>query len=164
MSTFTVENGGEETWGRGAGQPAARLCRTFFFFTVPSFAIDRRRGISQSHLQSHSSQDEVGLWDMIKKVKTKTSLPIKNGEKFMETKTGLRSSTDRSWVVLVRRFKRFNNNSKTRYLSGAVAYFTTQYNVHNDNQQDTCWARFAWKDARPPLIFPTTKWRKKNTE
>ena len=46
----------------------------------------------------------------------KTSLPINNGKKFMGSKTGLQSSTDWSWVALVRR------SFKTRDLSGAVVY------------------------------------------
>ena len=87
---------------------------------------------------------------MVKKVKT-NKFSLNNGEKFMESKTGLQRSTDdddddiylkdsptetkpwsrgsRSCAVLVRR------SFKTRDLSGAVVYFTTQYNVHNDNRQ-----------------------------
>ena len=52
---FAVENGGEKTRGRSAGQREAGLGRTFFSSPVPSFVIDRRRGISQLPLQSHSS-------------------------------------------------------------------------------------------------------------
>ena len=44
---FVVENGSEETRGRGAGQRVAGLGRTFFFSPLRSFAIDRRRCINQ---------------------------------------------------------------------------------------------------------------------
>ena len=78
--------------------------------------------------------DEDGLWDKIKKVKTKRQdCPWKWG-KFMETKTGLRSSTDRSWVVLVRRLFK----TREAFRCSCVLYFATQYNVpdvHYDNRQ-----------------------------
>ena len=64
----------------------------------------------------------------------------------------------RSWAVLFRR------SFKTRDLSGAVVYISlhsTMYTTPID-RQNTCRARFIWKDTRPPLFFPTTKWRKKS--
>ena len=101
--------------------------------------------------------DEVGLWDMIKKVKQKDKFAHEIGGKFMETTCNrLADLHGRSLAVLVQR------SFKTRDLSGAVAYIlrhSTMYTTIID-RQDTCWARFAWKDARPPLFFPTTKWRK----
>ena len=42
-----------------------------------------------------------------------------------------------------------------------ISLHSTMYTTKID-RQDTCWARFVWKDARPPLFFPTTKWRKKS--
>ena len=60
---FAVENGSEETRGHGADQKVIGPWPQFFFLSpVQSFAIDRRRSISQLPLQSHSSlSDEVGL-------------------------------------------------------------------------------------------------------
>ena len=64
-----------------------------------------------------------------------------------------------SWVVLVRR------SFKTCDLSGAVVYNSLHGTMCTTtiDRQDTCWARFVWKDTRPPLFFPTTKWRKNVT-
>ena len=79
---------------------------------------------------------------------------MKKGENSWKPK---QSSTDRSWVVLVRR------SCKTREaFRCSCVYFATQYNVHYDNRQAGHLLPFAWKDARPPLFFPTTKWRKKS--
>ena len=95
----------------------------------------------------------------------KDKVAHKKWGQFMETKTGLRSSTDRSWVVLVRLFKRFNNNSKTRYLSGAVAYFTTQYNVHNDNRQaGHLLSALRLERCTAAINFPHNKMAQKITE
>ena len=129
---FAVENGDEETRGRGAGQREAGLRRTFFLHQFrASRSIDV--GVSVSFpCKVIPLSDEDGLWDKIKKVKTKRQVcpwNLKWGE-FMETKTGLRSSTDRSWVVLVRRW--FKTREAFRC---SCVYFATQYNVHYDNRQ-----------------------------
>ena len=73
MSIFAVENGGEETRGCGASQRAAGHCRTFFFLHL--FRASRRSidvGVSVSYpCKVISFSNEVGLWDMIKKMQTK---------------------------------------------------------------------------------------------
>ena len=56
---FAVENGGEDTRGHGAHRVPG-LGRNFFP-PVRSFAIDRRRSISQLPLQSHSSLSRTKL-------------------------------------------------------------------------------------------------------
>ena len=124
---------------------------------VWSFLIDRRRSISQLATclaKSFLSRAKLGFRYDQESENKKTSLPMSNGEKFVEFKTGVQSSTDRSWGVLVRR------SFKTYDLSGAVVYISlhsTMYTTIIDGQ-DTGWVRFVWKDARPPLFFPTIKW------
>ena len=87
----------------------------------------------------------------------KISLPMKNGENSWKPKQACwapRTDLTLSWS---------EDRSRLARLSGAVAYIslhTTMYTTIID-RQDTCWARFAWKDARLPLFFPTAKWRKK---
>ena len=122
-------------WRRGDPRPRCRptIRRAwlhFFFFTCSEL---RDWSTSEHQWVSYPCKvvplsDEVGLWDRVKKVKT-NKFSLNNGEKFMEFKTGLQSSTDRSWAVLVRR------SFRTRHLSGAVVYFATQYNVHYNNRQ-----------------------------
>ena len=152
-------------WWRGDSRQRSRPTRSrplphFFSSPLSSFAINQRRGISQLPLQSHSSLGR--RWALIyvrsRKWKQKDKFAHEKWGKFMKTKTGLRSSTDRPWVVLVRR------SFKTREaFRCSCVYFATQYNVHYDNRQaGHCWALFAWKDARPPLFFPTPKWRNKS--
>ena len=82
----------EETRGRGAGQRVAGLGRFFFFFTSSEL-----RDRSMLPLQSHFclGRSWALRYDQERDNK-KTSLPMKNGEKFMESKTGLQSSADRS--------------------------------------------------------------------
>ena len=66
-----------------------------------------------------SLSDEVGLGGRYDQESEKKSLPISNGEIIMESKTGLQSSMDRSWVVrLVRQ------SFKTRDLSVVVVYIS----------------------------------------
>ena len=67
---FAVENGGEETRGRGAGQREAGLCHTYFLHQFrASRSIDV--GVSVSYpCKVIPLSDEDGLWDKIKKVKT----------------------------------------------------------------------------------------------
>ena len=135
------------------------LAALFFSSPVPSFAIDRRWSISQLPLQSHSESSLGRSWALrYRSRKWKQKVALNNGEKFMESKTGLHSSTDRSWAVLVRR------SFKTRDFSGAVvciSLLSAMYTTIID-RQGTCWACFVWKDAQPPLLFPTTKLGKKS--
>ena len=159
MSIFAVENGSDETRGRCAGQREAGLCRTFFLQEFrASRSIDV--GLSVSYpCKVIPISDEVRLWDKIKKVKTKkTSLPMKNGENSWKPKQACgapRIYLELSWS---------EDRSRLARLSGAVAYISLHSTMYTTiiDRQGTCWARFAWKDARPPLFFPTTKWRKKS--
>ena len=47
------------------------------------------------------------------------------------------------------------DRSRLTRLSGAVAYISLLSRMYTTiiDRQDTCWARFAWKDARPPLLI-----------
>ena len=154
---FAVENGGEETRGRGVGQREAGLCRTFFLRQFrASWSIDVVVSVS-CPCKVIPLSDEDGLWDKIKKVKTKRQVcpwkMEKNSWKPKQACWAPRIDLELSWS---------EDRSRLARLSGAVAYISlhsTMYTTTID-RQDTCWARFAWKDARPPLFFPTTKWRK----
>ena len=154
-------------WRRGDSRPRRRPTRSrplphFFSSPVSRFAINRCRGISQLPLQSHSSlRRRLALRLDQESENKKTSLPMKTGENSWKSKQACGAPRiDLVVHVLVRR------SFKTREaFRCSCVYFATQYNVHYDNRQawqDTCWARFARKDARPPLFFPTTKWRKKS--
>ena len=138
-------------------QPFAAL---LFSSLVPSFAIDWRLQIreyqSVALAKSFLSRTKLVFEIWSRKWIQKDKFSLNNGENFMESKTGLQSFTDQSWAVLVRR------SFKTHNLSGAVAYISlpsTMYTTIID-RRDTCWAHFVWKDAWPPLFFPTIKWRK----
>ena len=157
---FPVENGGEDS--RPRRRPTRRRHWPHFFSSSINVgaSISWQLALAKSFL----FRTKLGLRYDQESENKKTSLPMNNGEKFVEFKTCVQRSTDRSWGALVRR------SFTTRDLSGAVVYnFATQYNVHFEkmhttiiNRQDTCWARLVWKDARPPWIFPATKWRKKS--
>ena len=157
---FAFENGGEEIRGRGAGQWEACPCNTFFLHQFrASQSIDV--GVSISYpCKVIPLSDEDGLWDKIKKVKTKRQVcPWKWG-KFVETETGLRSSTDRSWAVLVRRS--FKPREAFRC---SCVYFATQYNVHYDNRQaEHLLSALRLERCTAAIIFPHNEWRKKITE
>ena len=83
---------------------------------------------------------------------------MKNGGKFMEIKTGLRSSTDRSWVVLVRR------SFKTREaFRCSCVYFATQCNVHYDNRQaGHLLSALRLERCTAAIIFPHNKTAQKS--
>ena len=136
----------------------------FFFtcWTTASRSIDVGASISCQLALANSflSRMKLGLRYDQESENKKTSFPINNGEKFVEFKAGVQSSTDRYWGVLVRR------SFKTDHLSGGVVYISLHSTMYTTifDRQDTCWARFVWKDARPPLFVPATKWRKKITE
>ena len=93
-------------WRRGDSRPRRRPMRSrplphlFFSSPVPSFAIDRRRRIRQLPLQSSSLGRSWALRCDEESQNKKASVAVNNGENFMESKTGLQSSTDRSWFCL----------------------------------------------------------------
>ena len=80
--------------------------------------------------------------------------------KLTETKAGLRSSTDRSWVVWVRR------SFKTREaFRCSCVYFATQYNVHYDNRQaGHLLSALRLERCSAAIIFPHNKMAQKITE
>ena len=120
---FAVENGGEETQGRGADQRLAGLGRNFIFHLFgASRLMDVGVSVSCPCKVIPLSRTKLG-YDQ-ESEKTSLSLPINNGEKFMEFKTGLQSSTDWSWVA---RFVR--QSFKTCNLSGAVVYISLHSTV-----------------------------------
>ena len=103
--------------------------------------------------------DEEGLEIRSRKWKQKrTRLPMKNGENLWKPKQACgapRIDLELSW---------FEDRSRLARLSGAVAYISLHSTMYTTiiDRQDTCWPRFVWKDARPALFFPRTKWRKKS--
>ena len=99
---------------------------------------------------------EMGFEIRSRKWKQKDKFAHEKWGKFMETKQACgapRIDLELSWS---------EDLSRLATLSGAVGYISlpsTMYTAIID-RQDICWVRFAWRDARPPLFFPTTKWRK----
>ena len=136
---------------------------TLFSSPVSSFAINRRRGISQLPMQSHSSLGQRWALRLDQESENKkTSLSMKNGESSWKPKQACGAPrinlglSCHSWSEDRSRLARLSQ------VSGAVAYISLQSTMYTTiiDRQDTCWARFAWNDARPPLFFPTTKGRK----
>ena len=163
IQCFIVDVCGRK-WRRGDSRPwrwptKSRPLLRFFLLFGASRSFDVGVSVCQLPLQSHSSP-EFGLWDMIKKVKTKRQVcPVNYDEKFLKSKTRLQSSTHWSLSCLGPTIVK-----DLRSFRWSCVYFPTQYNVHYDNWQagHLCWTRFVSKDSRPPLFFPTTKWHKKS--
>ena len=117
---FAVENGGEETRGRGAGQreTLTGLFRNFFF---PSFELrDQSTSGYQSVTLTKSflSRTKMGFEIRSRKWKQKTSLPMKNGENSWKPKQACgapRIDLELSWS---------EDCSKLATLSGAVVYIS----------------------------------------
>ena len=93
-----------------------------------------------------------------RKWKQKDKFAHEKWGKFMETKTGLRSSTDRSWVVLAQ------DRCKTREVFRcSCVYFATQYNVHYDNRQaGHLLSALRLERCTAAIIFPHNKMSQKN--
>ena len=130
----------------------------FFFTSFEEFELrdQSTSGYQSVTLEKSFLSDEDGLWDKIKKVKTKRQVcPWKMGKIHGNQNRAPRIDLELSWS---------EDHSRLTRLSGAVAYISLHSTMYTTiiDRQDTCWARFAWKDARPPLFFPTTKWRKKS--
>ena len=146
-------------WRRGDSRPRRRPTRSsplphFFSSPVSSFAINRRRDITTDQsvtlAKSFLSRTKMGFEIRSKKWKQKDKLAHENGENSWKPKQACgapRIDLELSWS---------EDRSRLARLSGAVAYIllhSTMYTTISD-RQDTCWARFAWKDARPPLFSP----------
>ena len=154
---FAVENGGEETRGRGAGQRFAGLDRTFFSSPVRSLVIDRRRSISESVTLAKSflSRTKLGFEIWSRKLK-QTHFPwmVKNSWNPKQACRAPRIDLELSWSDDRSRLAIFQ-------VQLHISLHSTMYTTIID-RQDTCWVRFVWKDARLPLFSPTTKWHKKS--
>ena len=105
-----------QKWRRGSSRPRHRPTSCRHWLAWPHFFLLFKSDASQSidagvpvacpckvGLLLH----EVGLWELIKKLRTKrrgcpAMADVNNGKICLESKTGLHSSTDRSWAVLVR--------------------------------------------------------------
>ena len=110
--------------------------------------------------KSFLSQTNMGFEIRSRKWKQKKKFANEKGWKFMETKTGLRSSTDRSWVVLFRRS--FKTLEAFRC---SCVYFATQYNVHYDNRQaGHLLSALRLERCTAAIVFPHNKMAQKITE
>ena len=138
-----------------------RILRTwplFFFFTCSEL---RDRSMSEHQWASYPCKviplsDEIRLWDMVKKVKT-NKFPwtmVKNSWNPKQACRAPRIDLELSWSDDRSRLAIFQ-------LHLCISLYSTMYTTIID-RQDTCWACFVWKDARPPFVFPTTKWRTKS--
>ena len=102
-----------------------------FFFTSFELRDQSTLGyLSVTLAKSFLSRTKMGFEIRSRKWKQKDKFAHKKWGKCMEPKAGLLSSTDRSWVVLVRRS--FKTHEAFRC---SCVYFATQYNVHYDNRQ-----------------------------
>ena len=165
---FAVENGGEETRGRGAGQWEAGLCRTFFFstsFELRDQSTSGYQSVTLANAKSFLSRTKMGFEIRSRKWKQKDKFAHEKWGKFMETKTGLRSSTDRSWVVLLRRSFQDSRGFQVQQFSSSCEYFATQYSVHYDNRQaGHLLSALRLERCTTAIIFPRNKIAQKITE
>ena len=152
-------------WWRGDSRPRRRPMRSrplpHFFFFACSKLCDQSTSEYQAVTLAKSflSRTKLGFEIRSRKWKQKGKFAVNNGENFMESKTGLQSSTDRSWAVLVRQ------SFKTCHLSGAFVYFATQYNVHYDNRlAGHLLSALRLKRFTAAIIFPHNKVAQKITE
>ena len=132
-----------------------------FFFTSFELRDQSTSGYqSDTVAKSFLSRTKMGFEIRSRKWKQKDKFAHEKWGKFMETKTGLRSSTNRSWVVLVRR------SSKAREVFRcSCVYFATQYNVHYDNRQaGHLLSALRLERCMTAIIFPHNKMAQKITE
>ena len=102
--------------------------------------------------------DEHGLWDKIKKVKTKKkTLPMNKGEnswKPKQTCGAPRIDLELSW-----------SKDRSRLARCSCVYFATQYNVHYDNRQaGHLLSALRLERCTAAIIFPHNKMAQKITE
>ena len=122
-----------------------------FFFFVCSKLRDRSTSEYQAVTLAKSflSRTKLGFEIWSRKWKQKGKFAMNNGENFMESKTGLqapRIDLELSWSDDRSRLAIFQVHS-------CISLHSTMYTTIMD-RQDTCCARFVWKDARPPLFSP----------
>ena len=157
---FAVENGGEETQGRGAGQQEAGLCRTFFLHLFRALrSIDV--GVSVScPCKVIRLSDEVGLWDYDQESENKkTSLPwtmVKNSWNSKQVAELHGSILSCVGLMIVQ---------GPQYFRCSCVYFATQYNVHYDNRQaGYLLSALRLERYTAAIIFPHNKMAQKITE
>ena len=132
-----------------------------FFFTSFELHDQSISGYQSVTLaKSLLSRTKMGFEIRSRKRKQNNKFALEKLGKLMETKTDLRSSTDRSWVVLVRR------SFKTREaFRCSCVYFTTQYNVHYDNRQaGHLLSVLRLERCTAAIIFPHNKMAQNITE
>ena len=139
----------------------SRPLQRFLFFTSFELRDQLTSGYQSVTLaKSFLSRTKMGFEIRSRKWKQRDKFAHEKWGKFMETKIGLRSSTDRSWVVLVRR------SFKTREaFRCSCVYFATQYNVHYDNRQaGHLLSALRLERCTAAIIFPHNKMAQKITE
>ena len=134
LQCFYVDFCGWEWW-RGGSRPQRRPTsgrpwpQSFFHRIGASRLIDIGVSVSCPCKVIHLSPTKLGfeIWSRT----WKTSLPINNGEKVMESKTGWQRSMDWSWFVSFRR------PLKTHDLLGAVVYIRFTVDLQCTQRQST---------------------------
>ena len=152
-----------------AAAPANKKQAFAFTFFLRRFRASRsiNVGVSVSYpCKVILSRTKTGFEIRSRKWKQKDKLSMKNGEYSWKTKQACgspRIDLELSWHSWSEDRSRLARLSQ---VSGAVAYISLRSTIYATifDRQDTCWARFAWKDARPPLFFPHNKMAQKITE
>ena len=140
---------------------------TLFFFTGFELRDQSTSGYQSVTLaKSFLSRTKMGFEIRSRKWKQKDKFVHEKWGKFMETKTGLRSSTDRSWVVLPLLVRRsFKTHEAFTSFRCSCVYFASQYNVHYDNRQaGHLLSALHLERCTAAIIFPHNKMAQKITE
>ena len=135
------------------------LTALFFSSPVRSFVIDRRRSISESPLQSRSSLGTKLAFEIWSRKLKQTGFPwtmVKNSWNPKQACRAPQIDLELSWSDDRSRLAIFQ-------VQLYISLHSTMYTTIID-RQGTCWARFVWKDAWPPLFFPHNKMAQKITE
>ena len=151
---FAVENGGEENRGRGAGQREAGLCRTFFALHLFQASRSIDIGVSVSWpCKVIRLSDEVGLWDMIKRMKTKRQVCPEQWWKIPGIQHRLAELHQSILTCVGPTIVRGSQSFRC-----SCVYFATQYNVHYDNRQaGHLLSALRLKRYTAAIIFPHNK-------
>ena len=135
----------------------------FFFFTRSELG-DRSTYQSVTLAKSFLSWTKLGFEIWSRKWKQKDKFALNNAEQWWKIHGIQNWLVELHGSILSCLGPAIVQDSRSFEFSGAVAYISLHSTMYTTiiDRQDTCWARFVWKDARPPLFFPTTKWRKKS--
>ena len=137
-------------WQRGDSRPRRRpmSCRPRpqFFFTCSELR-DWLTSKYQSVVLAKSFLSLGRSWTLrYDQESERTSLPINNGEKFMESKTDLLSSTDGFWVVLVRRsFKPASQSFRCSCVFRNTVQCTLRLKTIGNRKGDCAWSCWRWQ-------------------